>query len=289
MPGCVEYMSIVGDLEGGMDMNGKQRAWLADRQEGQLKRFREALEADGCFEVLGVSTDGLDAWRAIQREQPDVAIFNLILPRLDGLSLLRRLKDAQYPTRAIVLSSVAPDDLVMEALALGAEYFCARPMDDVTIVRRIKTCLALENRLPQTTGQLEAHERRELEVAIAQWLHKLGVPPHIKGYHYLIEGILFLVLDMDWLNAMTAKVYPGIAAKFGTTPSRVERAIRHAIEVTWNRGQVESIEQVFGETLDDRKDKPTNSEFMAMIADHVRVALPNRGRTYLWPFLNRNG
>lgn len=270
-------------------MNQKQRTWLADQSLAQLESLRQALEADGSFEVIGTSADGNDTWTAMEQEKPDIAIFTLLLPGMDGMTLLEKVTQSQLPTRVVILSTVAPDDLVMQALCMGALYFCAKPLDDVTVIRRIKTCLALENEVPQTTGQLETRERRDLEATIAGWLHKLGVPPHIKGYHYLMEGILFLVLDMEWLNAMTAKVYPGIASKFDTTPSRVERAIRHAIEVTWNRGQVESIEEVFGDTLDDRKDKPTNSEFMAMIADRVRVLQPNRGSAYPWSILNKDG
>ncbi|NLK44679.1 MAG: sporulation transcription factor Spo0A [Tissierellia bacterium] len=231
------------------------------------------------FEVIGIAKDGVEALQIVESEKPDVLILDIIMPHLDGLEVLERLQNLEgdYFPKIIVLSAVGQDKITQRAIELGAHYYVVKPFDFQVFVKRLKQISATDftsnikdskevypvNKPQQTESNLEAR--------ITKIIHEIGIPAHIKGYLYLREAITMVVEDMDFLGAITKELYPTIASKYNTTASRVERAIRHAIEVAWTRGRIDTINQLFGYTVNNSKGKPTNSEFIALIADKLRL------------------
>ncbi|TCU72769.1 sporulation transcription factor Spo0A [Tissierella praeacuta] len=242
-----------------------------------LTRFISSYEE---FQIVGVAKDGIEALDMIDREKPDVLILDIIMPHLDGLEVLERLHDrVEYNLpKVIILSAVGQDKITQRAIELGAHYYVVKPFDFRIFIKRLRQIAGIEDNIikikenpemfmstkPETT-------EKNLEAQITKIIHEIGIPAHIKGYLYLREAIAMVVEDMDFLGAITKELYPNIATKFNTTPSRVERAIRHAIEVAWTRGKVDTINKLFGYTINNDKGKPTNSEFIALIADNLRL------------------
>lgn len=241
--------------------------------------------------VTGIAKDGIEALDLIQEKEPDLVILDIIMPHLDGLGVLEKLNNMNLKKmpRVIILSAVGQDKITQKAIKLGADYYVVKPFDMDVFIKRIRDMFnstessePSANRLAQqntilsreTIPQQQAPEKNEpqdLETEITNIIHEIGVPAHIKGYMYLREAITMVVNDMELLSAVTKELYPSIAKKYNTTASRVERAIRHAIEVAWGRGQVEAINKLFGYTINTEKGKPTNSEFIAIIADKLRL------------------
>lgn len=232
--------------------------------------------------VGAIAHDGIDACNKIQEYRPDLAIIDGIMPRLDGLGVLERLSkntEGHHPI-TIMLSAISQEKVIQKALDLGASYYIIKPFDMESLVRRIRQ-LKYEVVLPRNHSQSSLTQSApmtqslspalDLETKVTNILHEIGVPAHIRGYHYMREAIMMSVNDMDVLNYITKELYPSIAKKCNTTPSRVERAIRHAIEVAWNRGKIDAIDSLFGYTINNHKGKPTNSEFIALIADRLRL------------------
>lgn len=242
----------------------------------------EYLNSQPDIEVTGVARDGLEAFDLITTKLPDIAILDIIMPHLDGLGVLEKINSISLKKRPlfIILSAVGQDKITQRALALGAEYYVVKPFDMDVLISRIR-------QLKDTAhSQIIKHEytndirpshhvasQRNLEVEVTNIMHEIGVPAHIKGYQYLRDAIMMVVKDLDIINSITKQLYPTIAREYNTTPSRVERAIRHAIEVAWSRGQVDAIDSLFGYTVNIGKGKPTNSEFIAMVADKLRLEL----------------
>jgi len=209
------------------------------------------------------------------------------MPHLDGLGVLEKIRqeDIEQPI-CIMLSAVGQDKVTQKAIALGAQYYVVKPFEINVLIKRIKD---LKFYQPSSTGQsfymretkanyinIEPNSKKDeqnLEALVTNIIHEVGVPAHIKGYQYLREAIMMVINDIDIINQITKQLYPDIATKFKTTPSRVERAIRHAIEVAWGRGEQQTVESIFGYTVSASKGKPTNSEFIAMIADKLRLEL----------------
>lgn len=245
--------------------------------------LNEYLNTQADFEVVGIAKDGLEVVDLIESTFPDVVILDIIMPHLDGLGVLEKLNTMHLEKRpkVIVLSAVGQDKITQKALTLGAEYYVVKPFDMEIFAKRIRECFGMVNNeserknyiLPSSVVTPAATTPRELESAITNIIHEIGVPAHIKGYVYLREAITMVVNNMELLSAITKELYPSISRKFNTTPSRVERAIRHAIEVAWGRGRVDVINNLFGYTIHNVKGKPTNSEFIAMIADKLRIEL----------------
>lgn len=207
-----------------------------------------------------------------------MAVIDGIMPRLDGIGVLERLQknpDMHQPI-TIILSALSQDKVVQRAMELGVGYYMMKPFDLEALSQRIRQ-LMQEQPAVKPAGSVfaaaapAAQGTVDLETRVTNILHEIGVPAHIRGYHYMREAIMMSVNDMDVLNYITKELYPSIAKKCNTTPSRVERAIRHAIEVAWNRGKVEVIHELFGYTVNNHKGKPTNSEFIALIADRLRL------------------
>jgi two-component system response regulator (stage 0 sporulation protein A) len=233
--------------------------------------------------VTGIAKDGVEALKLIAERRPDLVVLDIIMPHLDGLGVLEKLNtmDIDPKPRIIVLSAVGQDKITQRAITLGADYYVVKPFDMDVFTKRIrqmfnntissddvKRTISL---IDTTEIKVSKKEPMDLEAEITNIIHEIGVPAHIKGYMYLREAITMVVNDMELLSAVTKELYPSIAKKYNTTASRVERAIRHAIEVAWGRGQVETINKLFGYTIHNDKGKPTNSEFIAMVADKLRL------------------
>ena len=240
--------------------------------------------------VTGIAKDGREALELIVERKPDLVIIDIIMPHLDGLGVLEKLNtmDLEKTPRIIILSAVGQDKITQQAITLGADYYTVKPFDMEVFTKRIREMFnsaptiqessAQSNRVsyPTTSSYILTSEQKsktpiDLETEITNIIHEIGVPAHIKGYMYLREAITMVVNDMELLSAVTKELYPSIAKKYNTTASRVERAIRHAIEVAWGRGQIEAINKLFGYTVHNDKGKPTNSEFIAIIADKLRL------------------
>ncbi len=234
---------------------------IADMDVGYRASLRKTLESSGSVEVVADAGDGLAALEAVETLHPQVLLTDTLLPGLDGLGLLRRIRGKG--TRTIVITSAVMDNTVQQARQAGAYAFLPKPADNKSLLEHITGAAAPPDE--QSTPQLEG--------MVTAIIHEIGVPAHIKGYQYLREAIILTVENMDVINAVTKVLYPEVAKRFGTTPSRVERAIRHAIEVAWDRGDIETLQKYFGYTVNSAKGKPTNSEFIAMIADRLQLAI----------------
>ena len=253
-------------------MERKIRVLTADGNEEFRAALMQTLSAQEDMEWVGEAVDGPSALEKCKAENIDVLVMELVLPRLDGLGLLRRLQELEAVPTVLVVTGFVTAQVIKESAELGAAYFLSKPCDMEELLRHIRSLRRKKNSGGEIRLTEEGSEDNgELEGHITEILHEIGVPAHIKGYQYLREAIMLTVKDMDIINAVTKVLYPEVARKFGTTPSRVERAIRHAIEVAWDRGDVETLQRFFGYTVSGIKGKPTNSEFIAMIADHLAL------------------
>ena len=265
-------------------MKEKISILIADDNTEFCKSLAGYIEKQEELEVIGIAKDGLEAVEMITNVEPDVVLLDVIMPHLDGLGVLEKINELSKKPVSVMLSAVGQEKITQKAIGLGAQYYVVKPFDIELLIRRIKelkyykgsktnTFVSREQR--QQYIEIEGSEKNEenLEAQVTNIIHEVGVPAHIKGYQYLREAIIMVVKDIDVINQITKSLYPQIAKKFETTPSRVERAIRHAIEVAWGRGQQEAVENIFGYTISAAKGKPTNSEFIAMIADKLRLEL----------------
>ena len=248
-------------------MENQRTILLADANEEFRAMLSERITQSEEFTLIGSTGDGADALRIIQQQAPELAVMDLVLPGTDGIGILRQLREQGSRTRVIVLSAFCTDQVVAEVMGLGAAFFLPKPCEPDALLDRMRAVF----------GQPAAPE--EVAVALKNQvttiIHEIGVPAHIKGYQYLREAIILAVNDNDVINAVTKVLYPAVAKRFNTTPSRVERAIRHAIEVAWDRGDLETLQKYFGYTVSNAKGKPTNSEFIAMIADRLLLERKN--------------
>ncbi len=268
--------------EGRIFMNlEKVKILIADDNKDFCSVLSEYLDMQSDFEVVGIAKDGLEAVELITLKLPDVVVLDIIMPHLDGLGVLERLNSVplEKVPKIIILSAVGQDKITQRALALGAEYYVVKPFDMDVFAKRVRESMGAKSKLFEGRTLLNHssiinHETSyDLEAAITNVIHEIGVPAHIKGYSYLRDSIIMVINNMELLSAVTKELYPSIARKYNTTSSRVERAIRHAIEVAWGRGRVDVINGLFGYTIHNEKGKPTNSEFIAMIADKLRLEM----------------
>lgn len=267
---------------------------IADTNDAQLNTLKERFENDDAFCVAGVVKDGENVLKLLNEKSIDVIITDLILPVIDGFSLIEHVmknKSIVNKPKFIVLSGISNDKIINTAFSLGAAYFMLKPFDIDTLINRVKQIGTLEyseqnilfaqrnNSLIEFNSEEivpEASPAKDMESRITELVHELCVPAHIKGYRYLVQAILLCVQDMEMLGAVTKIMYPEIAKKFGTTPSRVERAIRHSIELSWQLCSPSKLYKIFGYTVNTKKGKPTNSEYIALIADKVRLEYKQR-------------
>ncbi|MGL6175353.1 MAG: sporulation transcription factor Spo0A [Cellulosilyticaceae bacterium] len=274
-------------------LDSKIQIVLADDNKDFSDILRELLSKQPDMEVVGVAANGLEACDIIVEKQPDVVILDVIMPYLDGIGVLERINQIDLPKRPLVvmLSAVGQDKITERALSLGAEYYIVKPFDMDTLTMRIRQLKSMYSPVRTTStvysqpvqtshSVVQAQPRMKpkvtqhsLETEVTSVIHEIGIPAHIKGYQYLRDAIIMAINDMDILNSITKQLYPNIAKNYNTTPSRVERAIRHAIEVAWSRGKMDTIDKLFGYTVNNGKGKPTNSEFIALIADRLRLEM----------------
>jgi two-component system response regulator (stage 0 sporulation protein A) len=253
-------------------METKTRVLIADPNEDLCLLLSDVLEQEEDMEVAGMAPDGMEALGLVTELDPDVLLMELILPKLDGLGVLRKLPETGRKPTVIVVSGFVNERVVAEASEWGAAYFMPKPCDTPALLERIRQLGRARSGRPallarQSVSAAASRTEQSLESVVTEVIHEIGVPAHIKGYQYLREAIILTINDMEVINAVTKVLYPEVAKKFNTTPSRVERAIRHAIEVAWDRGDIETLQRFFGYTVSNIKGKPTNSEFIAMIAD----------------------
>ena len=257
-------------------IEGKIKVLLADDNKDFCDVLTNFMTKQNDIEVVGVAYDGIDAYNKILSSKPDIAIIDGIMPRLDGLGVLEKLNKSQNSNTepvCIILSAMTNEKITQRAIDLGAEYYIAKPFDMEALVSRLRQMKGELANLKTDDAKTSKNKNINLESRVTNILHEIGVPAHIRGYHYMREAIMMAVSDLDVLNYITKELYPSIAKKCNTTPSRVERAIRHAIEVAWSRGKIDAIDSLFGYTVNNHKGKPTNSEFIALIADMLRLEL----------------
>ncbi len=258
-----------------MELNTK--ILIADENIEQRNFLKENLYRAG-YRNVDIATNGEDAILKINRTHPDIAIVDIWLTKLDGIGVLRSARTIDFgkdtPTSFIIVSMVANQNLFVEATNLGAELCLLKPYNYTSMVEHIDTILTRRAK-PRTAHPAENNAKPavDLETQVTQIIHQIGVPAHIKGYQYLRTAILMTISDSEIINSVTKVLYPSVAKKYSTTTSRVERAIRHAIEVAWDRGDVDTLNSYFGYTIQNNRGKPTNSEFIAMIADNLRLKL----------------
>ena len=256
-----------------MQKDRRIRLLIADDNKEFCDLVYEFFDNEQDMEVLGVAHDGLEALEKVSALKPEVIILDLIMPNLDGLGVIERLSEDPQKPKIVVLSAVGQDKITQKAIGLGADYYIVKPFDLNILVERVRSLVGdfTVSKKTATKRIATTDSKASLEMEITNIIHEIGVPAHIKGYFYIREAIYMVVHNVDLLSAVTKELYPTIANKYKTTPSRVERAIRHAIEVAWNRGCVETINNLFGYTITKDKGKPTNSEFIAMISDKLRM------------------
>ena len=243
--------------------------YIADSAEEFCKSLCAALQQTEGFQVLGTACDGEQALRDILERKPQVLVLDLMLAKRDGIGVLKALQNAQVKPATLVTSGFITEYVAATAANLGARYLMLKPCDMTALVERLEEIRGSHQKMPV----VRRNDRENIESMVTGIIHEIGVPAHIKGYQYLREAIIIAVNDMDVINAITKVLYPQVAKTFQTTPSRVERAIRHAIEVAWDRGDLDTLQRFFGYTVSNTKGKPTNSEFIALIADKLQLQL----------------
>ena len=249
-------------------MENRVKILIADGNEEFCDHLKRRLEQVPGYEVAGVAADGQRALELMRAVQPDVLVLDLMLAKLDGITVLKRAREMDKPPAALVLTGFMTEYVSNMAASLGVQYFMSKPCELDAVAERVHEMTAVEGQLRKN-----AQRRQEvnIEAMVTSIIHEIGVPAHIKGYQYLRDAIIMSVNDMDMLNSITKILYPTIAKKYQTTSNRVERAIRHAIEVAWSRGKMDTIDEMFGYTIHNGKGKPTNSEFIALITDRIRL------------------
>jgi two-component system response regulator (stage 0 sporulation protein A) len=249
---------------------------IADDNKDFCNMLCEFFQNEDDIEIVGVANDGLETLDKVNELSPDVLILDLIMPNLDGLGVIEKLANNPKKPKIVVLSAVGQDKITQKAINLGADYYIVKPFDLNILIERVRELTETNPVITKTksANNFENKKSKEhIQMRITEIIHEIGVPAHIKGYFYLRDAIFMVINDMELLSAVTKVLYPSIAKNYNTTPSRVERAIRHAIEVAWNRGCMETINNLFGYTIPQDKGKPTNSEFIAMISDKLRMEM----------------
>ncbi len=253
----------------------KIKVCLVDDNRELVELMEDYFETESDIEVVGTAYNGKESLEIIEEKEPDVIILDIIMPHMDGLAVLGKIKQMELKKKpnVIMLTAFGQEEVTKNAVNLGASYFILKPFDLDNLADQIRQVygMPVSDSRPLKQKSTKENEKFDLETSITHIIHEIGVPAHIKGYMYLREAITMVYNDIELLGSITKVLYPDIAKKFNTTASRVERAIRHAIEVAWSRGNIESISSLFGYTVNVSKAKPTNSEFIAMVADRLRL------------------
>ena len=250
-------------------MDKRTSILIADNSEEFCGSLSTALQRTERFNLVGTACDGEQAMQLLEERKPDILVLDLMLAKKDGLSILKSMTGWERRPAVVATSGFMTDYVASAAAGRGGAYLILKPCDMEALVDRLEE-------LRGDTGRSIPVRRapgQSIEALVTGIIHEIGVPAHIKGYQYLREAIIIAVGDMDVINAITKVLYPQVAKTFQTTPSRVERAIRHAIEVAWDRGDLDTLQRFFGYTVSNTKGKPTNSEFIALIADKLQLQL----------------
>ncbi len=255
---------------------------IADDNRNFCAMLQNYLQSQEHIRIVGVANNGLEAWELIQNQEPDLIILDLVMPNLDGLGVMERINSRTTMARPKIIMQTAfgQESLTHQAMMLGVDYFILKPYDLEILSKRIHS---LTQDLPTTApSQFSSSSsaypsmstignEHNLVSEVTAIMHQIGIPAHVKGYQYIREAILMVVEDVSLIGAVTKELYPGIAKKFDTASSRVERGIRHAIELAWERGQKDTLKRIFGYSMNIERQKPTNSEFIALLADKLRI------------------
>ena len=251
-------------------MDNQTSVIIADNSEDFCAALNAALQRTKGFHILGTANDGEQAVRMVMEQKPQILVLDLMLAKKDGLGVLKAISTMEHKPMVLATSGFITDYVATTAANLGVRYLMLKPCDMEAVVERMTELRGV----PGTRSAQGSHSSQpNIETMVTNIIHEIGVPAHIKGYQYLREAIMIAVEDMDVINAITKVLYPQVAKTFQTTPSRVERAIRHAIEVAWDRGDLDTLQRFFGYTVSNTKGKPTNSEFIALIADKLQLQL----------------
>ena len=251
-------------------MDNQTTVMIADNTEEFCSSLVTTLQRSEGFRVVGVANDGEQAIRMINERKPQILVLDMMLAKRDGIGVLKAISTMEHKPAVLATSGFLTDYVASAAANLGVQYLMLKPCDMTALAERLEELRGGQNRKavqPRSSG------KQSIEAMVTSIIHEIGVPAHIKGYQYLREAIIIAVNDMDVINAITKVLYPQVAKAFQTTPSRVERAIRHAIEVAWDRGDLDTLQRFFGYTVSNTKGKPTNSEFIALIADKLQLQL----------------
>ena len=253
-------------------MEKNTKLLIADESQEERRHLRDFLRNEG-YQSIDEACNGEEAISKIKKTHPDIVIVDTWLSRFDGISVIRGTKAISFaphkPPRFILTSMVAGTSLFVEGVHAGADICLKKPLDYPSLLLHIESLSERRNDASQESGSSESG--LDLEAQVTKIIHQIGIPAHIKGYQYLRSAILMTIEDNDIINSVTKILYPSVAKKYATTTSRVERAIRHAIEVAWDRGDIDTLNSYFGYTINNSRGKPTNSEFIAMIADNLRL------------------
>ena len=256
---------------------------IADDNQKILDVLENIISMDKELNLVGKAKNGEEMCQIIKDRQPDVVLLDLIMPKMDGLTVMEKVNQDNSVNKRpyfIVITAVGQERITEDAFNRGANYYVMKPFNNDMLLDRIKSVRKMFRNYEKKSenGKMEGTAGAEdLESRVTNMLHEIGIPAHIKGYHYLRDAIIMAVKDMDVLNAITKILYPTVAKKYQTTSSRVERAILHAIEVAWSRGKLDTLDELFGYTVSTGKGKPTNSEFIALIADTIQLEYKKKG------------
>lgn len=251
---------------------------IADDNREFCGILKDYFNSERDFEIIDVCSNGMEVLDIVEKNNVDVLILDLIMPYMDGIGVLEKLNEANLSKRpkVIILTAFGQENITQKAVQLGADYYILKPFNLQVLGERVRQVardskIRSESRGSVATLTIPQPAPKNLEVEVTKVIHEIGVPAHVKGYQYLRDAIMLVVEEINYLGAVTKELYPTIAQKYDTTPSRVERAIRHAIELAWDRGDLDKINKFFGYTISGEKGKPTNSEFIAIIADRLRL------------------
>lgn len=242
----------------------KYKIYISDNSESVVRELKELLNVQ--YDIVGSGCDGNETFQFLKQNNVDLLLTDIVLSSIDGFELLEKIKTLQNKPKIIVLSNLTHEGFISKAIEEGASYFMIKPFDNSTLLKRIEEVLSVKKE-----ANIKAVKNKPLEEKITNIFITVGIPAHIKGYQYLREAIKMAIENPDIINSITKKLYPAIAEKFETSASKVERAIRHAIEVAWNRGKIENINSVFQIKVYDSNEKPTNGEFIALVADKMII------------------
>jgi two-component system response regulator (stage 0 sporulation protein A) len=255
-------------------MSEKVKVLVVDDNAQMRDMMSECIKMQDFAEVVGEAGNGVEAVEKLQKLQPDIIILDLIMPMLDGIGVLEKLPELKIrKPHIIVLSAIGHENIIQEAMSLGVEYYMVKPFDMEILCKRIREIAQEKQRSGEKRlfQQAPKSAARSLDEEITSIFLTIGIPAHIKGYHFLREAVKMVIDDTELINSITKELYPGVARRFNTTASKVERAIRHAIEVAWTRGRIENINTIFGYNIYPKNDKPTNGEFIALVADKLHI------------------